>query len=591
MAGPSVVVRVLGDLSSFSKSLTSAGSTGQSAFSRMHAGFSTMVNTINQTGILGPFAGQLSAINDAIGSLGEHAKSVSGVMLGVGGVMTGVGSALSAFGSKEKAAHQQLQAAIAATGHSYEQYGKQIEGAIHHEENYGHSSEQTQQALQALTMATHDPGKALQLLGETTDLAAAQHEDLASAASAVGKVFNGNTKLLKQYGITLDKHTHLTKDGQTATQALAVVLKGQASAAANTFSGHLDAIKTKIEDQISMFGSKYGPAIQGIGIAFMALASVMEVGSAIIQAAEWGAFWPILLIVAAIALIGVAAYEMYKHWKEIWGFIKKIIFDVWDWIKNNWPYLLGVLLGPIALAAAIIYKHWRAIMAGAKMVIDYIVAIWNDLVTFFTGIPARLYAAASGAWNFLYSEAQTVYGWVAGVWSAMINWVAGIPGDIARALSGLWNFISAQANAVYGSVQGIWNGMIRWISGLPGAIARVAGGMWNGIYNAFRGMINGIIDLWNMLHFQTPSFKLPFPPHTSFPSVSIGAPHIPHLAQGGLMTGSGLVFAHAGEVITPAPEAARRGPVVNVEHATFATEMDVESFMKRVAWVAATRGL
>jgi hypothetical protein len=588
VAGPSVVVRVLGDLGNFTKNLSSAGEKGVGAFSKMHAGFTSMLGAINQTGAFGPLGEMLGTVNDSLGELGEHAKSVKGVMLGVGGAMAGVGTALSAFGSKEKAAHQQLQAAIAATGHSYETYGKQIEEAIKHEEHYGHSSEQTQGALQALTEATHSPAKALQLLGLATDLAAAKHEDLATAATAIGKVYNGNTKLLKEFGITVDKTTHLTKDHKTATEALAVVLKGQASAAANTFSGKLDAIKTKVEDQVAVFGQKYGPALQIVGVGFMALASIMEIGSALMAAAEALPLLPILAIVAAIGVLALAGYEIYKHWNEIWTAIKKIIKDVWDWIIQNWPYLLGVLLGPIALAAALIYKHWQTVKADAKAVIDYIVGIWNGLVTFFTGIPARLYAAASGAWNFLWSEASTVYGWIQGVWNNMVAWLAGIPGAVAARLTGLWNFVWSQASTVYGWIQGVWNNMLGWLAGLPGAIGARLGHMWDSIFNAFRGVINMVIDLWNRLHFTLPAINFG-PIHLG--GTTIGVPTIPHLAQGGLMTSSGLVFAHAGEVITPAPAAAHRGPVVNVEHATFATELDIESFMKKAAWVAVTRGL
>ena len=81
--------------------------------------------------------------------------------------------------------------------------------------------------------------------------------------------------------------------------------------------------------------------------------------------------------------------------------------------------------------------------------------------------------------------------------------------------------------------------------------------MWNGIGNAFVDVINLVIRMWDSLKFKTPSFSV-FGHHT--PSVTIGVPHIgelPHLAQGGLMTSSGIVYAHAGEVISPAPASAR----------------------------------
>jgi phage-related protein len=665
MAGPSIAVRVLGDIGGFAKSVAGAAEKGAGVFSKMHSGFSSMINSINQTGILGPFGQELANVNDAMGQLAEHGASVREKMAAIGGVMTGVGAALTAFGSKEKASHQQLQAAIAATGHSYDTYAKQIEEAIHHQENFGHSSEQTQDALRALTVATGSPAKALGLLNEASDLAASKHESLATAATQLGKVYNGNTKLLKEFGITVASTASVQKGLLTATSQaqaadtklataklklaqledldhtrhkltlaqqfqlqnaqlavndastkavaahqkltvaqdaarkasgahgsavdlLAGKLKGQASAAANTFSGHLDAMKTKIEDQISMFGQKYGPTLQIAGVAIMALASIMEIAGPLMAAAEALPLAPILLIVAAIGVLTLAAYEIYKHWGEIWGGMKRIIKDVWDWIKSNWPYLLGILLGPIALAVALIYKHWQTIKADAMAVISYIEGIWDDLVTFFTSIPAKLYAAASGAWEFIWREADAVLSYVVNIWNSMIRWVGGIPGAVLGAMSGLWGFISHEASVVYGGVVNIWNAMLRWVAGLPRSVARLVGNMWHGITDAFRAAINELIDIWDRLHFKIGGWHVG-PVHV--PTVNVGMPHIPHLAQGGLMTGSGLVYAHAGEVITPAPVAARRGPVVHVQNATFSTAMDVESFMKQVAWVAQTRGV
>jgi hypothetical protein len=112
--------------------------------------------------------------------------------------------------------------------------------------------------------------------------------------------------------------------------------------------------------------------------------------------------------------------------------------------------------------------------------------------------------------------------------------------------------------------------------------------MWDSIWHAFEAVLNKVIDLWNELHFTLP--KVSFL-GVSIGGETIGVPHIPHLAEGGLMTQSGLVYAHAGEVITPAPAAAqmRSGPAVNVEHAHFHNEIDIDSFLRRAAWVAKTR--
>jgi hypothetical protein len=548
------MVRVLADVTGLSKSFKDTGSKASEAAKTAQESFGRMLGTLNQTGVLGPFGEILSQVNDSIGDIIEHGHKMSDVMLGAGGAVAGVGTLMSSLGSKEKAAHQQLAAAIDATGGSFDQYGKQIDEAIKHEAKYGNSSVETQQALQALTQATHSPAEALKLLGTATDLAAAKHESLSAAAASLGKVYNGNAKLLKEYGIVLDKHTHLTKDGQTATQALAGVLKGQAAAAADTFNGKMKEISTTIENHVSLISEKYGPALQGAGAALAGLGAIMKTGKAVMDiftagteaataatdaatvsedaaaVSEGLALLPILAIIAAIALLVVAAYEIYSHWKEIWAGIKAIVVDVWDWIKTNWPLLVAILLGPIAIAALEIAKHWKEIVDGVEAVIDWVRTHWPLIL------------------------------------------------DILLGPVGL----------AIGQIVQHWNDFIGFFSGLPGRITSIAAHMWDGIWSAFRSVLNGLIDLWNRLHFTLPKINMG-PIHIG--GETIGVPTIPHLAQGGLMTQSGLVFAHAGEVISPAPAAARGGPAVNIEHATFATELDVEAFMRKAAWVARTQAV
>jgi phage-related protein len=813
MAGPSVVVRVLGDVTGLAKSFGTAVSKGSDAAKGLHNAFQGVLATLNSSGVLGPFGEALATVDESLEKIKGHAKDIGPAMMGVGGALAGIGLAFTAMGSKDQAAHQQLQASVGATGRSYEDYAKKIEEAVKTQERYGHTANDTQDALRLLTQATGDPAKALNLIATASDLAASKHEDLATAAGQLGKAYNGSTKILKEFGLTAapkaaaatkaldaatraatsaddaaakakqqladlqarfgvsNRATVVSTAGVTAAQdrlraaeqrladvrarqagkskltindqialrnaqqsvtaaqakltaataahsaaqdkanaktgltvaqqqqlrnaqqrvtdatgkaieahkkmtdaqllaskaakgqdnnmtALSQKLKGQASAAADTFGGHIKAIKAHLEDAAATMGQKYGPAVSAVGAimagmggavtaatgVFKSLQGVMKTQQAVTEgvtvaedaeaASSWLALGPLLLIIAAVAALVAIGYVIYRNWSTIWGAIKKAVKAVWDWIKDNWPLLVGILLGPIGIAAALIYKYWDTVKKDAKAVIDFIIRIWNDLVGFFTAIPAALSQAASGLWdfitdqaktvykdvvgvwnglvrwltglpgavlrtlsglwNFIYNEASTVDGWVIGVWNAMIRWLTGLPGAVLRTLSGLWNFIYNEASTVDGWVVGVWNGLVRWLTGLPSAIARTVSGMWDSIYSGFHSMINDIIDIWDKLHFQTPSFKLPFPPHTSFPSVTIGVPYIPHLAEGGLITSTGLVYAHVGEVISPAPSApnpSRTGPAIVIQQANFASELDVETFMRRAAWVVQTKAV
>jgi hypothetical protein len=628
MAGPSVVVRVLGDLRGLGQSMAAAGSTASQAASRAQQGFGKMLGTLNASGALGPFGAALGGINDAIGNIISSGKKIGPAMIGAGAAVTGVGALLSGLGSHEQAAHQQLHAAIDATGHDWGEYGKQIDGAIKKGESYGHGAAETMGALQALTQATHNPAKALQLLGTTFDLSAAKHVGLTDAASSLGKVYNGNTRLLKQYGINVAKagsaqaaigkdtkaaesadrklaaakqrlndlqtidatKKHLgaagaialrnaqTKANAAALEALAAhhklagaqdaarisagkgkdaisqlggVLKGQASASADTFAGKLAAIRTRVSDSVAMFGQKYGPALQAAGLGIMALGTIWSTVGPLIAAMELASLGPILLIAAGVVALIAVGYLIYRNWSTIWGAIQKVIQVVWDWVKTNWPLLLAIIVGPVALAAYFIWKHF-----------DRIKQLALDAVQF-----------------------------IERVWDAVKAWFSGLVTSVGSTLSTLFDKAKSAATTVVSAVKTTWTTFETWLTGLPARLVNTFAGMFDGISAAFKAAINWVIGAWNSLHFKLGGWTVGKGPFSvTLPTVDIGMPTIPKLAQGGLVTQSGLIFAHAGEAITPLPRG-RLGPIVHIEHAHFTEPVDVDVFTQHIAALSRSRAV
>ena len=629
MSGPSIVVRILGDLKGLGKSVDDFGSKAQSGAKTAHDAFSGFLGEINKTGVLGPFGLALDGVDQAIGAVVDHGKSVGPMMAGIGAGITGVGATLSAFGSKEQASHQQLSAAIEATGKSYDDYGQRIDATVKKQEAYGHTAGETEDALRLLTEATHDPAKALDLLGTASDVAAAKHENLSTAAGQMGKVYNGNTRLLKEFGLTAgetaakatkalesatkdatkaddaaatakqnlddlqarlsskskitvadqqalrkaqEKVTSSTADQQAAHEKLSAaadashkavgsqadtmdrlskVVSGQASAAADTFSGKMDAVKAKISDAVSSYGQKYGPAIQGIGVAVMALGAMWTTVSAM----EWSALWPVLAVAAAVAALLVVAFVIYKNWDTIWGAMKDSvqwvwdkIQDLWHWVSDNWPLLLAVLFGPIGLAAYLIVSNFATIQNAAKAAVDFIVSVWNGLVGFFSGIVS----------------------------------------SIAGYFNGLWSGVTGAANTAIQAVEGSWNAVVSWVSGLGGSITAAAKNIWDGMTAPFTSIVNGIANIWNstvgQLHFDIPGWV---------PGVGgkgFSAPTIPTFATGGVMPYTGLALLHAGEVVTPTNQVGR-GPSVLIQNVNLSSDVDVDGFGRKLAWTMQTAGV
>jgi hypothetical protein len=112
--------------------------------------------------------------------------------------------------------------------------------------------------------------------------------------------------------------------------------------------------------------------------------------------------------------------------------------------------------------------------------------------------------------------------------------------------------------------------------------------MWDGITAPFKAAVNGIAGIWNStvgsLHFSIPGWV---------PGVGgkgFDAPTIPTLAQGGLITSTGFVFAHAGEAISPIPSGLG-GPSVLIENVNLGSDIEVDAFGRKLAWTVQTAGV
>lgn len=80
-------------------------------------------------------------------------------------------------------------------------------------------------------------------------------------------------------------------------------------------------------------------------------------------------------------------------WNNILGAVK----FVWNWVKTNWPLILGFITGPIGMAVVLIVTHWNSIKA-------FLFAGWNWIKAYvFTPIKNFVMITIPKAFNFLVS--------------------------------------------------------------------------------------------------------------------------------------------------------------------------------------------
>jgi phage-related protein len=175
--------------------------------------------------VMGKIQASLGLLGCALQNLGGGFSAVGSVIQGfaAGGV---AGAAIGAFseiakglqwsvqeaGASEQA-FKDLQVAVEKSGTAWDTVSKATkEYLLNLQKVTVYSDEDVAGALQRLLTFGLDYDQAMKALKETVDLAAAKHLDLETAASLVGKAFQGNTSILRRYGIEVQT----TKDATAA---------------------------------------------------------------------------------------------------------------------------------------------------------------------------------------------------------------------------------------------------------------------------------------------------------------------------------------------------------------------------------------
>jgi TP901 family phage tail tape measure protein len=191
------------------------------------------------------------------------------------------------------------------------------------------------------------------------------------------------------------------------------------------------------------------------------------INGAIIAAAWLASLGPIGLVILAVIAAAVAIFI----W---WDKIKAGALAVLDWLRHNWPLILGILLGPLGLAVVLIIRNWDKIVAGAKAMVGTVVA-W------FKALPGRILSAVGGLGTLLFQKGlDLLLGLLRGIknaWNSVVAWFRGVPDMVGRAFSaaGTWLF-SAGVALIMGFIHGIESMAQNLVnSGVNAASAAVAG--------------------------------------------------------------------------------------------------------------------
>ena len=408
-----------------------------------------------------------SKAESASGKFSKAGSNIATALSAIGGAVAGFAIDQT---MKLEDANAQLSNAFKNAGTSMGQQKGNVDKVSATMEKYGYSNAQTAEGLARLTTVTGDAKKSMHLMGLAADIAKNRHVDLTKAGDLLGKTLAGSSSAAKRMGIAIPDAVNKIKDPAQKSAAMLQILqdhfKGSADAAAGTFSGKMETAKAKVGDAAAKIGEKLVPMVMklvdalmkvgdwlgkhkevmiGIAIAIGLALGVMTVQWIIATIAAMG-FWTaatggIIILVAALAagiiwIVGhwhqvwhtikntaKAAWKwvdenviqpLVEAFKKAWGAIKEAFKMVWDWLSQNWPLILAIILGPIALAVLAIKDHWKTIKGFFSNAIDWFTGIFSGIGSaIWAGIKWGLDKAIDGL-NALIHVANTVTGLIPG---------------------------------------------------------------------------------------------------------------------------------------------------------------------------------
>ena len=227
------------------------------------------------------------------------------------------------------------------------------------------------------------------------------------------------------------------------------------------------------------FGAASAGAAGGIGVATGATTGF--------AASLWAATWPILAVIAAIALVAGGVYLLIKNWDKVSGFFKglwdKIVgffSAAWNWIKNlifgtsDWILGAVAIFFPFIGIPALIIKHW------------------GKIKEFFSGLWEGVKGVAGKAWEGIKSGATKTAGFLKNNWKTI---AVGMVNPWAGGLKALYdhnekfrNFIDNTWGKIRDIAGAVWNKMPDGVKNVFTEINGIISGVINGIKNFFSGL-------------------------------------------------------------------------------------------------------
>jgi len=436
-------------------------------------------------------------------------KRVQGMGLMAGASALAIGAAALKMGADSVAAFTESEASQTKLQDAYARFPALASGNIEAIRALGaerakvtrFDDDATAAAAAQLAQFGLNQGQLEDMIPLVQDYAAKTGQDLPSASAKVGKALLGNTKALKELGISYKPTGDKAKDYANIQALLNKQVGGFAEKEGKTAAG-----------QAAILGNQFGEVQETVGAALL----------------------PILMSLASFAITTLIP----------------AIQGMAEWIGKNVDWLLPLAAGIATIVGAI--KVWTIVQAALNIVmaLNPIGLVVIAIAALIAGIilayknSETFRNIVQAAWNGIKAAASAVVGWFQNTAWPMLKKVIGF-------IIGYYKLLWTAFKLVAG-----------WIGEKVGVLVGVFTGMADTIYGAFKTVFNGIASLWNntvgRLSFGVPDWV------PGIGGKGFDVPDIPMLANGGIVTKPTLaLIGEAGpEAVIPLGRGGMAGGVV-----------------------------
>ena len=195
--------------------------------------------------------------------------------------------------------------------------------------------------------------------------------------------------------------------------------------------------------------------------------------------------------------------------KFVWPFIKVLVVDTWNNIKNIIRAALDVIIGIVKIFSGIFTGQWKLVWEGVKQVFKgALVLIWNLIQLWFIGKILKVVKIFGGFFKSVISKSfngvKTIIGtvlrfiWniISTIFRKILSITQTIFGAVRRFISVVFHAIK---NVVVNSVKAIFNGVKRWFTAVKNITHTIFSALKQFIYKIWTSIKNKVVSLTKSL--------------------------------------------------------------------------------------------